>query len=40
MFWKYRNKKDRGLLFYVNQDLNCKIFNAYNFATKIEKPYF
>ena len=36
MFCKYRNKKSGGLLFYVNQDLNCKIVNTYNFPIVIE----
>ena len=36
MFRKDRNKNGGDLLFYVNQDLNCKIVNTYNFATDIE----
>ena len=36
MFRKDRNKNGGGLLFYVNQDLNCKIVNTYNFPTDIE----
>ena len=36
MFRKDQNKNSGGLLFYVNQDLNCKIVNTYNFPTVIE----
>ena len=36
MFRKDRNKNGGGLLFYVSQDLNCKIVNTYNFPTDIE----
>ena len=36
MFRKNRNKNGGGLLFYVNQGLNCKIVNKYNFPTDIE----
>ena len=36
MFRKDRNKDSGGLLFYVNQGLNCKIVNTYNFPTGIE----
>ena len=36
MFRKDRNKSGGGLFFYVNQDLNCKIVNTYNFPTDIE----
>ena len=36
MFRKDRNKNGGGLLFYVNQDLNCKTVNTYNFLTDIE----
>ena len=36
MFWKDWNKNVSGLLFYVNQDLNCKIVDTYNFPTYIE----
>ena len=36
MFRKDRNKNGGGLLFYVNQDLNCKIVNMYNSPTDIE----
>ena len=36
MFWKDRNKNVSGLMFYVNQDLNCKIVDTYNFPTYIE----
>ena len=36
MFPKDQNKNGGGLLFYVNQDLNCKIVNTYNFPTDIE----
>ena len=27
IFWKNRNARGGGLLFYVNQDLNCKVLN-------------
>ena len=36
MFRKDQNKNSGGLLFYVNQDLNCKTVNTYNFPTDIE----
>ena len=36
MFWKDRDKNGGGLLFYVSQDLNCKIVNTYNFPSDIE----
>ena len=36
MFRKDQNKNGGGLLFYVNQDLNCKTVNTYNFPTDIE----
>ena len=36
MFRKERSKNGGGLLFYVNQDLNCKIVNTHNFPTDIE----
>ena len=36
MFRKDRNKNGGGLLFYLNQDLHCKIVNTYNFPTYIE----
>ena len=36
MFRKDRNKNGGGLLFYVNQDLNCKTVNTYNFPADIE----
>ena len=36
MFWKDQNKNGDSLLFYVNQDLKCKIVNTSNFPTEIE----
>ena len=36
MFRKSQYKNGYGMLFYVNQDLNCKIVDAYNFPTGIE----
>ena len=36
MFRKDRNKHGGRLLFYISQDLNCKIVNTYNFLTDIE----
>ena len=36
MFRKDRSIKGGGLLFYVNQDLNCKIVNMHDFPTDIE----
>ena len=36
MFLKDRNKNGGGLLFYVNQNLNCKIVNTHCFPTEIE----
>ena len=36
IFGKDQNKKGSGLLFYVNEDGNCKIVDTYNFPTKIE----
>ena len=36
MFRKDPNKNGVGLLFYINQDLNSKIVNAYNFLNDIE----
>ena len=36
MFWKDQNKNGDSLLFYVNQDLKCKIVNTSNFPTDIE----
>ena len=36
IFRKDRNKNGGGLLFYVNQDLNCKIVNTENFPTDMK----
>ena len=36
MFRKNPNKIGGGLLFHVNQDLNCKIVNTYKFPTDIK----
>ena len=36
MFRKSQYKNGDGMLFYVNQDLNFKIVDTYNFPTGIE----
>ena len=36
MFRKSQYKNGDGMLFYVNQDLNFKIVDRYNFPTGIE----